>query len=221
MWKLTTSLEETPDTPDIITLDFKSGLPKRLEIPTDGGKTVTDPVEIFLTLNVLGRKHGIGRIDIVENRFIGVKSRGCYESPGATILRAAHVDLEGLTLDRNVRALRDQFLTVHLSRILYNGYFFSPEREFLTAAIPASQRTVNGTVKMKLYKGNVIIQGRYSEEGLYDAQQSSMDELGGFEPTDASGFIQIESIRIKKWGQANIRHGQAGVTPKDVYGARI
>jgi len=221
MWKLTKCLEETPGTPDIISIDFKSGLPTRLAIPTDDGKTITDPVEIFLTLNALGRKHGIGRIDIVENRFIGVKSRGCYESPGATILRAAHIDLEGLTLDRNVRALRDQFLTVHLSRILYNGYFFSPEREFLTAAIPASQRTVNGTVKIKLYKGNVIIQGRNSEEGLYDARQVSMDELGGFEPTDTSGFIQIESIRIKKWGQANIRHGQAGVTPKDVYGARV
>jgi argininosuccinate synthase len=221
MWKLTKNLEEAPEIPDIITIDFKGGLPTRLAIPTDNEKLVTDPVEIFLTLNALGRKHGIGRIDIVENRFIGVKSRGCYESPGATILRAAHIDLEGLTLDRNVRALRDQFLTVHLSRILYNGYFFSPEREFLTAAIPASQRTVNGIIKMKLYKGNVIIQGRYSEEGLYDAQQSSMDELGGFEPTDTSGFIQIESIRIRKWGQANIRHGQAGVTPKDVYGARV
>ncbi|KAF8199112.1 argininosuccinate synthetase [Pholiota molesta] len=175
-------------------------------------KEYTDAVEIFDALNALGRKHGIGRIDIVENRFIGVKSRGCYETPGATILRTAHIDLEGLTLDRNVRALRDQFTTIEFSRILYNGHFFTPEREF---------RTVNGLVRLKLYKGNVVVEGRESSEGLYDEQQSSMDELGGFEPTDTTGFIAIESIRIKKWAQANIRKGQAGVAPKDVYGSRV
>jgi argininosuccinate synthase len=199
MWKLTASPESAPNEPDRIHLEFKAGLPVKVTIKSQGDKVIDDPVEIFLTLNTLARKHGIGRIDIVENRFIGVKSRGCYESPGATILRIAHVDLEGLTLDRNVRALRDQFLTVELSRIFYNGYFFSPEREFLTAAIPASQRTVNGTVALKLYKGNTVVEGRWSEEGLYDEQQSSMDELGGFEPSDTSGFIAIESIRIKKW----------------------
>ncbi|KAG6809145.1 argininosuccinate synthetase [Tricholoma furcatifolium] len=219
MWKLTTAPEDAPQTPERISIEFKAGLPVKVTVP-DEGKTYTDAVEIFLALNAIARKHGIGRIDIVENRFIGVKSRGCYESPGATILRAAHVDLEGLTLDRNVRALRDQFVTIELSRILYNGHFFTPEREFVTSSIPASQRTVNGLVRLKLYKGNVVIEGRESSEGLYDEQQSSMDELGGFEPTDTSGFIQIESIRIKKWAQANIRKGQAGVTPKDVYGSR-
>ncbi|KAI0272720.1 putative argininosuccinate synthase [Gloeopeniophorella convolvens] len=218
MWKLTASLESAPATPESISVEFRAGLPTKV---TAGSTTHTDAVEIFLALNALGRKHGIGRIDIVENRFIGVKSRGCYESPGATILRAAHVDLEGLTLDRNVRALRDQFVTVELSRILYNGHFFTPEREFVTSAIPASQRTVNGVVRLKLYKGNVVVEGRSSEEGLYDEKQSSMDELGGFEPTDTTGFIQIESIRIKKWAQANIRKGQAGVEPKDVYGSRV
>lgn len=221
MWKLTTNPEDAPTEPDRLTIEFKAGLPVKVVVKTQEDKTYTDSVEIFLALNALARKHGIGRIDIVENRFIGVKSRGCYESPGATILRTAHVDLEGLTLDRNVRALRDQFLTIELSRILYNGYFFSPEREFLTAAIPASQRTVNGTVAVKLYKGNTVIEGRWSEEGLYDGQQSSMDELGGFDPSDTSGFIAIESIRIKKWGQANVRKGQGGVAPKDVYGARV
>jgi argininosuccinate synthase len=126
------------------------------------------------------------------------------------------MDIEGLTLDRNVRALRDQFVTVEFSRILYNGHFFTPEREFVTSAIPASQRTVNGLVRLKLYKGNVVVEGRNSAEvnvhdtrlsaptdivviqGLYDEHESSMDELGGFEPTDTTGFIQIESIRIKK-----------------------
>lgn len=219
MWKLTANPEDAPTEPDRITIEFKTGLPVKVVVKSQQDKTYTDSVEIFLALNALARKHGIGRIDIVENRFIGVKSRGCYESPGATVLRAAHIDLEGLTLDRNVRALRDQFLTVELSRIFYNGYFFSPEREFLTAAIPASQRTVNGTVALKLYKGNTIIEGRWSEEGLYDEQQSSMDELGGFEPSDTTGFIAIESIRIKKWCQANVRKGQAGVKPEDVYGA--
>ncbi|KAI0351621.1 argininosuccinate synthetase [Trametes cingulata] len=220
MWKLTVDPEQAPQTPQRISIEFAKGLPVKVTVP-DENKTYTDAVEIFTALNALARKHGIGRIDIVENRFIGVKSRGCYESPGATILRAAHMDLEGLTLDRNVRALRDQFVTIELSRILYNGHWFTPEREFVVSAIPSSQRTVNGVVRLKLYKGNVIIEGRSSDEGLYDEKQSSMDELGGFEPTDTTGFIQIESIRIKKWAQANIRKGQTGIEPKDVYGSRV
>jgi argininosuccinate synthase len=161
MWKLTTAPEDAPAQPERISIEFKAGLPVRV---VAGEKKYEDPVDIFLALNALGREHGIGRIDIVENRFIGVKSRGCYESPGATILRAAHMDLEGLTLDRNVRALRDQFVTVEFSRILYNGHFFTPEREFVTSSIPASQRTVNGVVRLKLYKGNVVVEGRNSEE---------------------------------------------------------
>jgi len=218
MWKLTASPESAPNTPEQITIEFKTGLPSKV---TAGSKTYTDAVEIFLALNALARKHGIGRIDIVENRFIGVKSRGCYESPGATILRVAHMDIEGLTLDRNVRRMRDEFVTPQFSQVLYNGHFFTPEREFVTACIPASQRTVNGLVRLKLYKGNVIVEGRSSNEGLYDEHESSMDELGGFEPTDTTGFIQIESIRIKKWAQANMRKGQAGVGPNDVYGSRV
>ena len=163
MWKLTAAPEEAPQTPERITIEFKGGLPIKVAVPEEA-KEYTDGVEIFLALNALGRKHGIGRIDIVENRFIGVKSRGCYESPGATILRIAHVDLEGLTLDRNVRALRDQFTTIEFSRILYNGHFFTPEREFITSSIPTSQRTVNGLVRLKLYKGNVVVEGRESSE---------------------------------------------------------
>jgi argininosuccinate synthase len=161
MWKLTESIENAPSEPDHISIEFKAGLPVKV---TTAQNTLTGPVEIFLELNALARKHGIGRIDIVENRFIGVKSRGCYESPGATILRVAHMDIEGLTLDRNVRALRDQFITIELGRILYNGHFFTPEREFVTSAIPASQRTVNGVVRLKLFKGNMIVEGRYSDE---------------------------------------------------------
>ncbi|GAA5976885.1 hypothetical protein JCM21900_002104, partial [Sporobolomyces salmonicolor] len=129
MWKLISGLDKCPTTPERISITFKKGIPVSLLIhpagsdakPSEEGTEVTDPVEIFLTLNKLARKHGVGRIDIVENRFIGVKSRGCYESPGATILRKAHMDLEGLVLDRNVRMLRDQFVTTELSKILYNG----------------------------------------------------------------------------------------------------
>jgi len=225
MWKLTTNPEDAPATPERLSIEFKGGLPVKVVFGGQDGTTPTsthtDGVDIFLALNAAARRHGIGRIDIVENRFIGVKSRGCYESPGATILRVAHMDIEGLTLDRNVRALRDQFVTVQLSQILYNGYFFSPEREFVTSCIPASQRTVNGTVRLKLYKGNAVVEGRYSDEGLYDERESSMDELGGFEPTDTSGFIQIESIRIKKWGQANVQRNRAGVTAQEAYGSKV
>ncbi|WVN88716.1 argininosuccinate synthase [Cryptococcus depauperatus CBS 7841] len=216
MWKLTVSPEKAPETPEKVEIEFAKGLPVKVTTPLDG-KSVTDSVDVFVTLNQLARRHGVGRIDIVENRFIGVKSRGCYESPAATILRAAHMDLEGLTLDRNVRAMRDQFITTNLSQILYNGFFFSPEREFITAAIPASQKSVNGLVRLKLYKGNVIVEGRDADEGLYDAKFTSMDEMGGFEPTATSGFIEISSIRIKAWARANIKRGADGVSPKDVY----
>ncbi|KAJ7686020.1 argininosuccinate synthetase [Mycena rosella] len=193
---------DAPETPERISIEFAAGLPTKV---TAADKTYTDPVEIFLPLNALGRAHGIGRIDIVENRFIG--------TPGASILRAAHVDLEGLTLDRNVRALRDHFVTIEFSRMLY---FFTPEREIIVSAIPASQRTVNGLVRLKLYKGNIVVDGRESSEGLYDERQSSMDEMGGFEPTNTTDFTQIEPIRIKKWAQANIHRGQSGVAPRDV-----
>merc|ERR1711939_1280101 len=225
MGKLINGLDKCPTTPERISITFKKGIPVSLLIHPDGtdavpsqeGKEVTDPVDIFLTLNALARKHGIGRIDIVENRFIGVKSRGCYESPGATILRRAHMDLEGLVLDRNVRALRDSFVTAELSKILYNGYWFSPEREFVQSCLAKSQETVNGRVRLALLCGNVIVEGRSSEsEELYDAKQSSMDELGGFSPQETTGFIAIESIRIKKWGEARLKKG-GSVKPESVY----
>jgi argininosuccinate synthase len=179
MWKLTTSPENAPTEPERISIEFKGGLPVKVVVP-QSGKEYTDAVDIFMALNTLARKHGIGRIDIVENRFIGVKSRGCYESPAATILRVAHMDLEGLTLDRNVRALRDQFTTVAFGRILYNGHFFSPEREFITSSIPSSQRTVNGIVRLKLYKGNTFVEGRESDEVsiLYSEVLESLAETG-------------------------------------------
>jgi argininosuccinate synthase len=144
MWKLTVDPLKAPDTPEDFTLVFEKGLPNKLV--TAKGKTITDAVELFLEANAIARRHGVGRIDIVENRFIGLKSRGCYETPGLTCLRAAHGDLEGLVLDREVRALRDQFVTFNYAKILYNGLYFSPEREFLEDSIVSSQKSVNGQV---------------------------------------------------------------------------
>lgn len=206
MWKLTADPQlQAPNEPENIEVHFNKGVPSKLVYSDDGGKTtkdVTDPVELFLTANKLARRNGVGRIDIVENRFIGIKSRGCYETPGLTLLRSAHIDLEGLTLDREVRAIRDSFVTVNYSRILYNGLYFTPEGEYVRSMIAPAQQTVNGVVRVALYKGNVVILGRYSDtEKLYDATESSMDELTGFQPEDATGFIKVQAIRIKKYGE--------------------
>lgn len=196
-----------PNEPEDITIEFSKGLPVKLI--SQSQKTATDPTSIFLTANTLARKHGIGRIDIVENRFIGLKSRGCYETPGLTILRLAHIDLEGLVLDREIRALRDAFVTVNYSKILYNGMYFSPEREFLEASIKESQKDVDGVVRLRLYKGNTIVLGRKSETAkLYDVSESSMDEIGDFEPSETGGFIKVQAIRLKKYGLMKEEKGE-------------
>ncbi|KAH6570146.1 argininosuccinate synthase [Batrachochytrium salamandrivorans] len=197
MWKLTVDPEDAPNTPERIEVHFAQGKPVKV-VNTVDGVVVTEALELFLYLNALGRKHGVGRIDIVENRFIGIKSRGCYETPGGTILRAAHVDLEGLTLDREVRRLKDNY-TQRLAEIVYNGLWFSAEREFLMASVEQSQKAVNGIVKVKLYKGNAIIEGRSSTISLYDEKIASMDEAGGFNPSDSEGFIKIQRIRLKAY----------------------
>lgn len=203
MWKLTIDPLDAPDVIEKIDIEFHKGLPSKLTYFEAGfKKEVSDPVELFLTANKLARRNGVGRIDIVENRFIGIKSRGCYETPGFTLLRAAHIDLEGLTLDREVRALRDNFVTIQYSRILYNGLYFTPEGEYVRSMISPAQATVNGVVRLGLYKGSIQILGRYSKtEKLYDATESSMDELTGFLPEDATGFIKVQAIRIKKYGE--------------------
>ncbi|KAF9163864.1 argininosuccinate synthetase [Actinomortierella ambigua] len=203
MWKLTVDPEDAPQTPERIVIEFTKGKPTKVT-NVNTKEVKTDALDIFNYLNQKARAHGVGRLDIVENRFIGIKSRGCYETPAGTILRVAHMDLEGLTLDRQVRSLRDSFVTPQYSNLLYNGMYFSPEAEFLLAAIEASQKTVNGQVRLKLYKGNVVVEGRSSStEKLYDMEESSMDVQGGFSPIDSEGFIKIQSIRLKKWGQTN------------------
>ena len=161
MWKLTADpILSASDEPEDVTIEFEKGIPVKISAKSTGVET--EPTKLFLAANALARKHGVGRVDIVENRQVGLKSRGCYETPGLTILRTAHIDIEGLTLDREVRALRDQFVTFNWSRILYNGLYFSPEREFLEASIIESQKTVNGHVRLRLYKGNCIVLGRSS-----------------------------------------------------------
>ncbi|KAG1054732.1 hypothetical protein G6F43_003268 [Rhizopus delemar] len=201
MWKLTVDPEDAPNQPERITITFEKGLPVKVINHNDGHEE-TEPVQLFTYLNTVARRNGIGRIDIVESRFIGVKSRGCYETPGGTILRTAHQDLEGLTLDGQLRAYRDQNITIPYGRSLYNGQYFSPECEFLSQAIPLTQINVTGDVKLKLYKGNTIVEGRVARgpgAKLYDMQESSMDEQGGYNPEDANGFIKCHAIRLKKW----------------------
>lgn len=212
MWKLTADpITQAPNQPQDFTLTFEKGLPVKLEY-TEGSdkKTVTDAVDLFLTANAIARKHGVGRVDIVENRFIGLKSRGCYETPGLTCLRAAHIDLEGLVMDREIRALRDQFVTFHYAKLLYNGLYFSPEREFLEDSITSSQKTVNGSVRCRVFKGMFSVLGRWSEtEKLYDESESSMDEIGDFAPSDTTGFITVNAIRLKKFGKVKEEQGNS------------
>ena len=208
MWKLTVDPTKAPDAPEDFTIHFKKGLPVKLDY--ENGKSVTEPVELFLTANAIARRHGVGRVDIVENRFIGLKSRGCYETPGLTMLRAAHIDIEGLVLDREVRALRDQFTTFNYAKILYNGLYFSPEREFLEDSITSSQKTVNGSVRCRAYKGMFSVIGRWSDtEKLYDESESSMDEIGDFAPSDTTGFISVNAIRLKKFGNKKEEEGNS------------
>lgn len=201
MWKLTVDPQDAPETPEDFQVIFEKGKPVTLIY--ENGKEVTDPVELFITANAIARRNGVGRVDIVENRFIGIKSRGCYETPGLTLLRSTHIDLEGLTLDREVRAIRDLFVTPSYSKLLYNGMYFTPECEYVRSMIQPSQNTVNGVVRARAYKGSLQILGRSSStEKLYDATESSMDELEGFQPQEATGFIAVQAIRIKKYGEA-------------------
>lgn len=191
----TRPLRETPDQESLIEIHFKDGFPVKVTNLGDG-TTKEAPLELFLYLNELGRLHGIGRVDMVENRFIGIKSRGVYESPGATILWAAHRDLEGIAMDKEVMHLRDM-LVPKFSELIYNGFWFSPEMDFLLNAVEKSQEAIDGKVRLALFKGNVYVVGRESPISLYDRELSSMDVEGGFDATDARGFIEINAIRLK------------------------
>ncbi|MEM9057966.1 MAG: argininosuccinate synthase [Pseudomonadota bacterium] len=194
MFKLTKALEDTPDTADRIVVRFKDAMPVEVQ-HLDDGTTVTDPVALVGYLNDLGGRHGIGRIDIVENRFVGIKSRGVYETPGGSILHQALRDLEGIAMDREVRRLRDT-LSPRFAEIIYNGFWFSPEMDFIEAAFRRSSALIDGEVRMALFKGNVVVEGRSSPSSLYDQDLSSMDIAGGYDQQDAAGFIRVNALRL-------------------------
>jgi argininosuccinate synthase len=198
MFKLTMSPKNAPDNETKICIEFEKGIPIKVINLTDDVE-VTGSLEMFTYLNTLGSQNGIGRIDLVENRFVGIKSRGVYETPGGTILFHAHQDLEGITLDKEVMHLKE-LVAPMVAKIIYNGFWYSPEMDFLMAAINKSQETVSGKVFIILYKGNVIITGRTSGYSLYNANLSSMDEEGGYDQTDAKGFIKITGLRLKLQG---------------------
>ena len=193
VYSRTSSPDQWPDEADILTLTFKAGIPVKAEC---NGKSVSGALPLFQYLNELGTKHGIGRLDMVENRFVGIKSRGVYETPGGAILHNAHRDLEGLTMDREVMKLRDT-LSLKASELIYNGFWFSPEFELLMHTMDKAQEPVNGTVQVRLYKGSAYPIARTSPNALYDPQQSSMDEAGDYDQKDAEGFIKINAVRLR------------------------
>ena len=186
--------QDAPDMETRIVIHFKDGKPIKL-INKDDGTLKEDPYELYVYLNELAGKNGIGLLDMVENRFVGIKSRGVYETPAATVLHIAHKDIEGIAMDREVMRLVNM-LTPKFAEIIYNGFWFSPEMDFLMAAIEKSQELIDGSVHMCLYKGNVIIEGRESPSSLYNKKLSSMDIEGGFDQTDSKGFIKINAIRL-------------------------
>ena len=191
MWRWSVSPEAAPDTATYIELDFERGDP----VAVDG--TRMSPAVLLEHLNTVGGANGIGRDDIVENRYVGMKSRGCYETPGGTILLKAHRAIESLTLDREVAHLKDELMPRY-AELIYNGYWWSPERRMLQVAIDDSQSVVNGRVRLKLYKGNVIVAGRQSTDSLFDERIATFEEdAGAYNQADAEGFIKINSLRMR------------------------
>ena len=191
MWRLTADLDKTPSKPEEISLEFAKG-----DLMAINGKKMKAH-ELLATLNTLGGKHGIGRLDLVENRYVGMKSRGCYETPGGTILLRAHRAIESLTLDREVAHLKDDLMPRYAG-LVYNGYWWSPERIALQTLIDHTQKVVNGTVRLQLFKGNVIVTGRESKDSLFDARISTFDDDGGaYNQADAGGFIKLNALRMR------------------------
>jgi len=191
MWRWSVSPEHAPDQAEYLELSYARG-----DIVAVNGE-VMSPATVLATLNQLGGKHGIGRADIVENRYVGMKSRGCYETPGGTIMLKAHRAIESLTLDREVAHLKDELMPRYAS-LIYNGYWWGPERKMMQAMIDASQATVNGVVRVKLYKGNVSVVGRKSDDSLFDASIATFeDDAGAYNQQDAAGFIKLNALRMR------------------------
>ncbi len=191
----TSSIQSAPNEETLLEIHFKDGNLTKV-MNKKAGISKTDPLQMFMYLNEIGSANGIGRVDMVENRYIGIKSRGIYETPGATILWAAHKDLEGIAMDKEVMHLRDS-LVPKFAELVYNGFWFSPEMDFLMSAFNKSQEAIDGEVTISLIKGNVVVVGRKAAIPLYDQKLSSMDAEGGFNAIDSQGFININAIRLK------------------------
>ncbi len=212
MFKMTVSPQAAPDKSEFIEIEFIKGVPVKLTNKTDG-TVKTDPLELFLYANEIAGRNGIGRIDIVENRFVGIKSRGVYETPGGTLLRDAHMDLEGICMDREVKRITEG-LSNEFARLCYNGFWFAPEMELIRNSIDFSQRDVTGVVSLELYKGNIICRGRTSPNALYNPDLASMDIEGGgenfdYNPADAQGFIRINAVRLKTYAALRAKTNQS------------
>lgn len=198
MWRITVSPEKAPGRPEHVELAYERG-----DIVAVNGRRMT-PARVLAALNVMGGRHGIGRLDMVENRYVGMKSRGCYETPGGSIMLKAHRAMESITLDREVLALKDDLMPRY-ARLIYNGYWFSPERRLLQTLIDESQRPVNGSVRLKLYKGTVLVVGRESKsDSLFDPTIATFEEdQGAYDQADAAGFIKLNALRLRI--EANLR----------------
>jgi argininosuccinate synthase len=189
MWLWSVSPEDAPDEAEYITITYKKGDPVAIN-----GEEMS-PATILKTLNDYGNKHGIGRIDIVENRYVGMKARGCYETPGGTIMLKAHRAIESITLDREEAHLKDELMPRY-AKVIYNGYWWSAERKMMQAAIDATQENVHGEVRVKLYKGNVTVVGRKSDVSLYSEEHSTFEEDEVYNQADAEGFIRLNALRF-------------------------
>ena len=191
MWRITVSPEKAPNKPEYVDLEYRRG-----DVVAVNARKMS-PAQVLAELNELGGRNGVGRLDLVENRYVGMKSRGCYETPGGTILLKAHRAIESLTLDREVLALKDDLMPRY-ARMIYNGYWFSPERKLLQGLIDASQEHVNGRVRLKLYKGTVLVTGRKSKDSLFDTKIATFDEdQGAYNQADADGFIKLNALRMR------------------------
>ena len=191
VWRWTVSLQDAPNEPETIEVEFQHGDPVAI-----GGEKLT-PAAMMERLNAFGARHGIGRADLVENRYVGMKSRGCYETPGGTILLKAHRAIESITLDREVAHLKDELMPRY-AKLVYNGYWFAPEREVMQTMIDQSQQVVDGHVRLELYKGNVTVLGRRSEISLYDETIATFEDDGGaYQQRDAEGFIKLNALRMR------------------------
>ena len=192
MWRITVSPEKAPNRPQYVDLEYRGG-----DIVAVDGKKL-NPARALETLNAIGGRHGVGRLDMVENRYVGMKSRGCYETPGGTIMLRAHRAMESITLDREVLALKDDLMPRY-ARLVYNGYWFSPERRLLQTLVDESQQAVNGHVRVKLYKGTVLVTGRRSDtDSLFDPRIATFDDdKGAYNQADAEGFIRLNALRMR------------------------